>query len=113
MSVFEPFDSYEDIDDIVEKLDSDDPKIRQVAVMSLAETADIEVIPHIVGALSDISVDVRLQAARVLENFDGAAVSAGLAGALQDPSSEVSEAAALSLAELKEAEAAIPLLPLT
>ena len=89
MSVFEPFDSFSDIDDILLKLEDEDPGIRQVGVMELAETASEDAVPHIIGALSDPSVDVRLQAARVLQEFDGETVAAGLADALQDASDTV------------------------
>jgi len=81
--------------------------------MELAETASDDAVPHIIGALSDPSDDVRLQAARVLQEFDGETVAAGLSDALQDSSDTVAAAAADSLAELKSPEAALPLLPLT
>ena len=71
MSVFEPFDSFSDIDDILFKLEDEDPGICQVGVMELAETASDDAVPHIIVALSDLSDDVRLQAARVLQEFDG------------------------------------------
>ena len=70
--------------------------------MEPAETASDDAVPHIIGALSDLSDDVRLpQAARVLQEFDGETVAAGLSDALQDLSDTVAAAAADSLVELK------------
>ena len=112
MPPFEPFEAFSDIDDLAEKLKDQDESVRRVAVMELADTAEPAAIALIGSALKDPSAEVRLQAAIALGEFDGAECAAMLAIDLVDSDNRVARAAADSLAELKDPDAADPIFPL-
>ena len=70
MSMFETFEAFADIDQLVEKLDDSDSAVRQIAVLELSESGDPAALPHLIGALQDPDAEVRLQAAKGLEEYD-------------------------------------------
>ncbi len=82
MTAFEPFEDFGDVESIAAGLDDADAGTRRVAVMDLADTAAPEAIPYLARAIKDKAAEVRLQAAIALSGFDGPAVAAALAGAL-------------------------------
>jgi HEAT repeat protein len=93
------------------ELASPDSTIRRVALMDLADAGDEAHVPLFVAALGDSAAEVRLEAARALEAFEGTAAVAALAEALRDSDAAVRTAAAQALAELKDPASAAALLP--
>ncbi|WP_415716738.1 HEAT repeat domain-containing protein [Roseibium sp.] len=87
--VFEPFEDESDFELLADKLGEDDPAVRRVAVMDLADTADPEAIPLIASTVKDESPEVRLQAAIALGEFDGLATATALCLLLQDTDNRV------------------------
>jgi uncharacterized NAD(P)/FAD-binding protein YdhS/HEAT repeat protein len=75
-----------------------DAEVRRLAVLRLAESEEIDAVPLLEEALGDTERDVRLEAVRVLEEFDGPAVIGALLGALEDADDGVRAAAAEALA---------------
>ncbi|MEZ2143416.1 HEAT repeat domain-containing protein [Bradyrhizobium sp. DN5] len=69
MTAFEPFESFGDLDEISERLQSHDPSIRRLAVIELVETSTDEAVPLLARAAGDADAGVRLQAARALETL--------------------------------------------
>src|SRR5438132_9031433 len=102
MTVFEPFEAFGDLDEISERLESPDPSVRRLAVIDLVETSSGEAIPLLARAAGDPAAGVRIQTARALGEFDGVEVAKALVGALTDSETDVAQAAADSLAELRD-----------
>ena len=71
MPAFEPFEDAAEVDELAERLDDTDPSVRSIAVMELGDTADPAAVPLLLTALKDEAAEVRLQAAKALEAFDG------------------------------------------
>ena len=93
MSMFETFEAFADIDQLVEKLDDSDSAVRQIAVLELSESGDPAALPHLIGALQDPDAE-GLQAAKGLEEYDEPDAATALAAALADEKTDVAEAAA-------------------
>ncbi|WP_456863277.1 HEAT repeat domain-containing protein [Bradyrhizobium sp. USDA 4503] len=64
MTVFEPFEAFGDLGEIAERLASEDPSVRRLAVLDLVETSSEEAVPLLVRAVQDAAREVRQQAAR-------------------------------------------------
>ncbi len=93
------------------RLASEDPGVRRVAVLEVADSRDETLLSVIVSLLRhDPETALRAEAARALAGWDGDEVVEALAAALRDES-PVREAAASSLTELKDAGAAVRLIP--
>jgi HEAT repeat protein len=93
------------------RLASEDAGVRRVAVLEFADLGEEELLPTIISMLrTDPDPALRAEAARALEGAGGDQVVAALAAALRD-ASPVRDAAAASLAELKDAGAAAHLIP--
>ena len=112
MPAFEPFEQFDDITDVVEQLNDPDPNTRRVAVINLADSADPLVVGYLRDALADDATEVRLQIALALGEFDGADTASALAIAVTDADNGVAQAAADSMAELKDPSAADPIFPI-
>ena len=101
------FEEESGIEDIVERIASDDAAVRRIAVMELADVSfDPEAELLGIKALADADSDVRLEAARVLYEFEGDEVAQALVDALQDTDEKVRLAAADTLAENKDSSVA-------
>lgn len=99
-------------DDAANRLRDADPNVRRVAILDLADLGDAAHVPSFVAALrSDISPEVREQAARVLAEWEQDDVAEALCAALTDADETVRQAASQSLSELKHARSAPVLLP--
>ncbi len=96
-----------------DRLRSDDAGIRRVALIALADEEDEAGLPWLIDALSDPAFEVRTEAAQRLAGWETQPVVEALGRALHDDASTVREAAALSLAELKDPATAPWLLPLS
>lgn len=96
---------------LIARLQAEDAVIRRVALLELADLAEAEALPWIIERLAqDSSEQVRTEAARALAGWDDTEVVQALAEALSDPATEVRQAAADSLTELKQASSGEPLL---
>ncbi|TKC92357.1 HEAT repeat domain-containing protein [Trinickia terrae] len=90
---------------LLPRLESADAAVRRIALIELADLEDERLIEPIVAALSgDAAQAVRAEAARLLGAWERDDVVEGLCTALVDPSHEVREAAAHSLAEVRRAQ---------
>ena len=67
---------------IAERLQDADPGIRRVAVMELVESPEPEAVDLLVMALSDADETVRMEAAKVIDEFDPRDMMDALVGAL-------------------------------
>ncbi|MCC8940558.1 HEAT repeat domain-containing protein [Bradyrhizobium sp. Arg62] len=112
MTTFEPFEGFGDLDEISGQLQSPDPSVRRLAVIELVETSTDEAVPLLARAVGDADAGGRLQAARALGDFDGVDVAKALTGILVDSEAGVAQAAADSLAELRDPGTSVILLPL-
>jgi HEAT repeat protein len=93
------------------RLASEDAGVRRVAVIEFADSGEDGLLPTLVTLLrNDPDPALRAEVARALEGSGGDEVVVALAEALRDES-PVREAAAASLAELKDATAAVRLIP--
>lgn len=82
---------------------SADAAVRRIALLGLADLEDEAVLEPIVAALrDDPSAEVRAEAARVLGAWERDDIVQALCGALVDPATNVQEAAAHSLSQLKD-----------
>ena len=81
---------------LYERLQSDDPGVRRVAVLDLpySDEAD-DIVPLLVVALSDPDACVRLEAAKAIEGYEEPDVLEALVPLLKDADSEVRRAAAI------------------
>lgn len=98
-----------ELDDLLAALDHSDPGVRLLAVMQAADLAEDDCAPF-VCASRDADAGVRLEAVRALEGNAQAAAVHALVDRLGDEVVEVSQAAAVSLAEIVNVEAAPVLL---
>src|SRR3954470_4591968 len=100
------------VNSIHERLRSDDPAVRRIAVIDLpySEEED-DVAPLLIAALADPDAGVRLEAAKALEGFEEPEVLAALVPLLKDSDAEVRAAVGYTLAELKESASAPYLVP--
>jgi HEAT repeat protein len=89
---------------LVTLLQDEYPDVRRTAVESLGKIGDRKAIPAVLPVLTDAAPAVRAAAARALGRMAGPAdedVIAGLARALQDPSENVKQLAALAINDLE------------
>jgi len=61
MSVFEPFEAFGDLGEIAERMTSEDPSVRRLAVLDLGETSNAAAVPLLVRAAQDTAPEVRQQ----------------------------------------------------
>ena len=93
-----------EVEQIGHRLADDDPEVRRIAVMDLLDIGEEDVmVPLLVRAARDADASVRTEAARCLEGMESESAIGGLLDLLVDDELEVREAAATSLAEIKEA----------
>lgn len=80
-----------------------DPATRRLAIAALADLEDVDALPPIAAALAhDVADDVRREAASALSDWDIPWVADALCRALLDRDAAVRDAAAASLAALKD-----------
>lgn len=97
--------------DLRQRLTSPDAGVRRVALLDFADVEDEALLPALVTVLrGDPDPALRAEAARALAGWGDGEVVEALADALGDEAT-VREAAAQSLAELKDAEAGARLVP--
>jgi len=100
------FDEGSDLDDIRERINSDDAAMRRVAVMDLIDySGDEEAGELAVQGLSDTDAQVRIESAKVLDEFEGESVVAALLLALEDTNETVRETVAETLSEVRDKSA--------
>ncbi|WP_144114142.1 HEAT repeat domain-containing protein [Paraburkholderia sp. BCC1886] len=88
---------------LLPRLAHDDPVVRRIALLELADLEEPDALPAIAHALAhDASADVRREAARVLGAWEEAWIVDALCHALLDAEREVGTAAAHSLSVLKD-----------
>lgn len=89
--------------ELLPRLASTDASVRRIALLALADLEDDSVLAPIVAALrEDAAPEVRAEAARVLGAWEYADAVQALCEALTNSAQEVREAAAHSLASLKD-----------
>lgn len=94
------------------RLASDDPGVRRIAVLAIADAEDDDDLPALVAALrEDPAAAVRAEAARVLGGWGHPLAVDALAQALLDADTDVRANAAVAIAQLKDAAAGHCLLP--
>ncbi|MDO7899183.1 HEAT repeat domain-containing protein [Pseudomonas citrulli] len=109
--LFEDTDN-DDILALQPRLEDEDPGVRRIALIELADLEEPEGLRWLVDRLAhDDSAEVRAEAARLLEAWEDAPVVAALCQALTDPSPTVQDAAAQSLSLLKSEAAGRVILP--
>ncbi|MBY0341028.1 MAG: HEAT repeat domain-containing protein [Rhodocyclaceae bacterium] len=92
------------------RLQESDAAVRRIAVLDLADLEDEAALPFLIDSLlRDPDASVRLEAARVLAAWETPEVVTALLDGLTDAATQVAEAAAQSLSELKDVSLA-PLL---
>ncbi|RKP55989.1 HEAT repeat domain-containing protein [Pararobbsia silviterrae] len=92
---------------LIERFRDADPAVRRIALLDLADIEDPALVPVLIAALrNDPSADVRFEAAQILAAWEQAPVVEALCTALLDNDRKVREAAAQSLSELKDPDAA-------
>lgn len=94
-----------DLDALRPRLLADDATVRRLALIELAELAELEDdahLPWLLQALQDPAAEVRREAADRLAAREGSATTEALVQALSDPDEAVREAAAHALTELRE-----------
>ncbi|HEY8972902.1 MAG TPA: HEAT repeat domain-containing protein, partial [Burkholderiaceae bacterium] len=102
--------SFEPVND--PRLASDDPGVRRIAVLDIADAEDDADLPALITALlADQAAQVRAEAARVLGGWGHPLAVDALAQALLDADAGVRANAATALAQLKDAAAGECLLP--
>ncbi|WP_019594433.1 HEAT repeat domain-containing protein [Thioalkalivibrio sp. ALM2T] len=99
-----------ELQDIADKLTSDDVEMRRVGVLALVDSAEPEAAGLLTQALKDPDPSVRREAAKVVDEFESADIADALLAALGDSDEAVRNAAAHALADLKDTDAAQPLL---
>ncbi|MGB0450121.1 MAG: HEAT repeat domain-containing protein [Porticoccaceae bacterium] len=58
---------------IEQRLQDEDPGIRRVAVMDLVDSPEPEAVELLIAALSDTDENVRMEAAKVIDEFEASA----------------------------------------
>jgi HEAT repeat protein len=85
------------------RLANDDPAVRRIALLDIADLEDAALLPRLAASLrDDPAPEVRLEAARVLASWEQDDIVEALCAALLDADDEVRAAAAQSLTELKD-----------
>lgn len=84
------------------RLASSDPEVRRIAVMNLLDSDEDDILSLLIAASQDPDAGVRVEAARLLEGYETPAAVRALIAVLDDTDRDVAEAAAASLAELKD-----------
>ena len=74
----ELFESYDDLDDLAERLRAADAGERRVAVIELGNSGDPLAVAHLDSLVADPDAGVRQQVALALGEFDGPAAAAAL-----------------------------------
>ena len=69
------FESYDDLEDIGERLKSGDPAERRVAIIELGNSGDADAVAHLDAMVTDVDTGVRQQVALALGEFDGPEVA--------------------------------------
>ena len=100
----------EDIKSIRQRLQDADAGVRRIAVLDLLDSDEDDITPLLIASSQDADAGVRVEAARLLEGHETPAAVRALIAVLDDSDPDVAEAAASSLAELKEGAMAEPLL---
>ena len=108
----DPFEAYDDVEDVAERLRAADPSERRVAIIELGNSGDPDAVGYLAEMVGDPDPGVRQQTALALGEFDGAEAAAALVKLLVDPEQAVAAAAADSLAEFKDPASADAILPL-
>jgi HEAT repeat protein len=112
-SLFDVTDN-DDILALQSRLTDDDPGVRRIALIELADLEEPNGLQWLIDRLvEDPSADVRAEAARLLEAWEDAPVVEALCQALTDSSPAVQAAAAQSLSLLKSEAAGRVILPWT
>lgn len=94
------------------RLEDEDPGVRRIALIELADLEEPDGLLWLVDRLrADPSIEVRTEAARLLEAREEVKVVQVLCEALTDPAHAVKDAAAQSLSVLKTQEAGEVILP--
>ena len=106
------FESYDDLDDVEDRLKAADAGERRVAVIELSHSGDPGAVAILDGMVADPDAGVRQQVAIALGEFDGPGAAAALVRLLVDPEQSVAAAAADSMAELKDPASADAIFPL-
>lgn len=100
------------IEPLVKYLQSDNPRFRQYAVLSLGQTKSPEIIEPLLKVLNDEDSYVRRACASALSDIKDPATVRQFIDRLQDPSPEIRETAANALGKLGDAVAVEPLIEL-
>ncbi|MHA1610937.1 MAG: HEAT repeat domain-containing protein [Promethearchaeota archaeon] len=97
---------------LVELLDSDNPRFRQYAVLSLGQTKSPEIIDPLLRVLNDDDSYVRRACASALSDIKDPATVRQFIDRLRDPSPEIRETSANALGKLGDINALDPLIGL-
>ncbi|MHA1777480.1 MAG: hypothetical protein DRO88_11130 [Promethearchaeia archaeon] len=100
------------IEPLVKLLQSDNPRFRQYAVLSLGQTKSPEIIEPLLDILNDEDSYVRRACASALSDIKDPATVRQFIDRLHDPSPEIRETAANALGKLGDAIAVEPLIEL-
>ncbi|WP_223545100.1 HEAT repeat domain-containing protein [Pseudomonas sp. A-B-19] len=112
-SLFDVTDN-DDILALQPRLTDDDPGVRRIALIELADLEEPDGLQWLINRLGEDPIaEVRAEAARLLEAWEDAPVVEALCQALTDPSPAVQAAAAQSLSLLKSEAAGQVILPWT
>ena len=98
-----------ELQELAERLASDDAGLRRVAVLDLVDCPEPEAVELLIQALNDADPLVRQEAAKVVDEFESAQMADALIAALNDSDEVVRNAAAHALSDLKDPAAAAPL----
>ena len=85
----DPFESYDDLDDVDDRLHAADPGERRVAIIALGHSGDPAAVKHLDGMTADPDSGVRQQTAIALGEFDGLDAAVALAKLVVDPEQAV------------------------
>ena len=85
----DPFESYDDLDDVEDRLQAADPGERRVAIIALGHSGDPAAIAHLDRMTADPDPGVRQQVALALGEFDGPEAAAALVKLVVDPEQAV------------------------
>ena len=87
----DPFESYDDLDDVEDRLQAADPGERRVAIIALGHSGDPAAIAHLDRLTTDPDPGVRQQVALALGEFDGPEAAAALVKLAVDPEQAVAQ----------------------
>jgi HEAT repeat protein len=105
----EPAKLEQKIENLIQQLGHQDPRLREEAAWALGEVKDKRAIEPLIGAIGDIEWKVRRAATMGLASLKEERCSDALVRALSDTNSDVRWAAAKGLGEIKYARATDPL----